>query len=316
MKNAADQQLQAPPGVIATLTAGFELTTAHIWLIVLPCLLDVFYWLGPRLSVDRLAEKNLAVLLEEPATQEAASQLLDLASRVNILTSLSVPLIGVPVLMGGAVPERTPLPVQVFEMDSMLLWMFVLAGVTLVGLLLASIYLSLIGLAMRSAEERPPGLAAFGAAVLKRAARLFGLGIIFLALLILVWLPLLPIALLASLLAGSMGILVMLAGGVLVVTYLSLSVPGIVLNGRPLLRSVWESVRLVHRNVVQTTNLLLIVLLISAGTNLLWHIADDGSWITLVSIAGHAFISTALAAAIFVFYRDRWILVQAQPQDT
>ncbi len=316
MKNAADQQPLASPGVIATLTAGFELTTTHIWLIVLPCLLDVFYWLGPRLSIDRLADRNLATLVEEPATQEAATQLMELASQINVLTGLSVPLIGVPALMGGAIPEKTPLPVQIFEMDRMLLWALVFAGVTLVGLLLASTYLSLIGVAMRSAEERPAGLAEFGAAVLKSALRLFGLGIIFLALLLIVWLPLLPIALLVGLLAGSMFVLVMLAGFILVVTYLSLSVPGIVLNGRPLLRSVWESVRLVHRNVLQTTNLLLIVVLISAGTNLLWHIADDGSWITLVSIAGHAFISTALAAAIFVFYRDRWASSQTQTLET
>jgi hypothetical protein len=312
MKNAADQQLQAPPGLIATLTAGFELTTAHIWLIVLPCVLDVFFWLAPRLSVANLAQKNLAALVEEPTTQEAAMQLIELAAQVNVLTSLSVPLIGVPALMGGAIPEKTPLPVRVVEMENMWLWMLVFAGVTLVGLLLAATYLKLIGLSMRSEEEEAPGFIAFVVSVLKSAIRPFGLGIVFLTLLFIVWLPLLPIAFLVSLLAGSLFVLVLLAGFVLVVTYLSLSVPGIVLNERPLFRSVWESIRLVHRNAMQTTNLLLIVVLIGAGTNLLWRIADDGSWITLVSIAGHAFISTALVAAIFVFYRDRWTLSQDQ----
>jgi hypothetical protein len=52
-------------------------------------------------------------------------------------------------------------------------------------------------------------------------------------------------------------------------------------------------------------SLLITVLIINSGMNFLWHLADDGSWLTLVSIAGHAFITTALAVAIFVFYRDR-----------
>ena len=312
MKKAAEQQPQAPPGVIATLTAGFELTTAHIWLILLPIFLDLFYWLGPRLSIARLAERNLAVLLDEPELQEAATQLIELASQVNVLTGLSVPLIGIPALMSGGMPEKTPLPTQVFELDRMALWLAIMATLTIAGLLLAALYLGLIGLAMKPVEDRPAGLVAFGITVLKSAIRLFGLGIVFLVILFMVWLPLLPIALLVGILAGSLFVMVMLAGLVLVVTYLSLSVPGIVLNERPLLRAVWDSVRLVHRNALQTMNLLLVVVLIGGGTNLLWQLADDGSWLTMVSIAGHAFISTALAGAIFVFYRDRWAVTYGE----
>jgi hypothetical protein len=33
--------------------------------------------------------------------------------------------------------------------------------------------------------------------------------------------------------------------------------------------------------------------------------ADDGSWLTLGTITGHAFVSTALIVATFLFYRDR-----------
>ncbi|UCG24176.1 MAG: hypothetical protein JSW55_18970 [Chloroflexota bacterium] len=306
MKKAVEQQPQAPPGVIATLTAGLELTTAHIWLIVLPIMVDLFYWLGPRLSIAQLAERNLAALLEEPELQGAVTQLIDIASQVNVLTGLSVPLIGIPALMSGAIPEKTPIPTQVYELNGAGLWLAVMVALTMVGLFLAALYLGTIGLAMKPVEEKPATLLAFGVAVLRSAVRLFGLGLIFLVILFMVWLPLLPIAFLVGILAGSMFVLVMLAGFVLVVTYLSLSVPGIVLNGRPLLRAVWESVRLVHGNALQTMNLLLIVILIGGGTNLLWQLADDGSWLTMVSIVGHAFISTALAGAVFVFYRDRW----------
>jgi len=314
MKNTAEQESPIPRGIIATLTAGFEFTAAHLWLIVLPSLLDLFFWLGPRLSVSGLADRTLAILLGEPATEEAAAQLLELASSVNLFTALSVPLIGVPALMGGAIPEQTPLVAQVHEIGSMFQWLLIFLALTLFGFLLAAVYLNLVGLSMRSDQEETLDLPTFSAQVLKSTLRLVGLGVVFLILLVLIWLPLLPIAFLVGLIAGSLFVLVLFVGFALVATYLSLSVPSIVLHGRPLLRSVWDSVRLVQRHALQTLNLLLIIILISGGTNLLWHMADDGSWVTLVSIAGHGFISTALVAAIFVFYEDRWVRWKAESE--
>ena len=61
MKQESDQKLQSQPGLIATLSAGFELTTHHLWLITLPLILDIFYWLGPRLSVQRIVEESARV---------------------------------------------------------------------------------------------------------------------------------------------------------------------------------------------------------------------------------------------------------------
>jgi hypothetical protein len=312
MKNVAEQQPQAPPGIIATLTAGFELTTAHLWLIVLPIMLDVVYWLGPRLGIVHLSDRLLSPLMQQQATQEAVKQIIDMAADINILTSLSVPVIGVPALMSGVAPEKTPLPVQVYQLDSTLGLLALQVGLTLAGLFLTAVYLSLISLAIQDKADRPANPAAFVMTVLRSAVRLFGLGVIFLIVLIAVWVPLLPVAFVAGLLTGVLAMYVMLAGALLVVTYLCMSVPGIVFKRRPVLLSVWESVRMVRGNVLQTISLLLLVMLVSGGTNQLWRMADDGSWLTMISIAGHAFISTALAAAIFVFYRDRWAYAEAQ----
>jgi hypothetical protein len=43
--------------------------------------------------------------------------------------------------------------------------------------------------------------------------------------------------------------------------------------------------------------------------NLLWELPDPTSWLTLIGIAGHAFIVTRLLAATFIYYRDglRWM---------
>jgi hypothetical protein len=48
----------------------------------------------------------------------------------------------------------------------------------------------------------------------------------------------------------------------------------------------------------------LAVMLIGPGLNLLWSIPTDDSWLVLVGILGHAFITTALLAASFIYFQD------------
>jgi len=46
------------------------------------------------------------------------------------------------------------------------------------------------------------------------------------------------------------------------------------------------------------------VFLLSRGLSYLWMVPASDSWLLLVGIFGHAFISTTLLAASFVYYRD------------
>src|SRR5512146_371157 len=47
------ETLPPPPGVIASLQAGFNVVSNRVALITLPVLLNAFLWLGPRLSVGQ-----------------------------------------------------------------------------------------------------------------------------------------------------------------------------------------------------------------------------------------------------------------------
>jgi hypothetical protein len=49
---------------------------------------------------------------------------------------------------------------------------------------------------------------------------------------------------------------------------------------------------------------LLVFVIINTGMNFLWNTPADNSWWMLVGIAGHAFVSSALLAASFIYYRD------------
>ncbi len=294
------------PGLMTTLSSGFDFTTNHLWLIIIPILLDVFYWLGPRLNVRSLVENNIAGLQSEPSLEEATFQVIELVSRINLFTSLSVPFIGVPALMNGAVPEATPLNPSIMEVKSPFLWLILFIELSLLGLLLASFYLSLIGWAMNGEQNihrRSIGL--FTISIGITSLRLLGLGVVFLSGLLILLFPLLPLALILSLLGTNLFVAVIAAGILLVATYLSLAVPAIVLNGSRVLPAAVGSLRIVHRNLQPTFSLLFMILVMGAGMNYLWHLADDGSWLTVVSIAGHAFVSTSFVAAFFIYYRDR-----------
>jgi hypothetical protein len=96
--------------------------------------------------------------------------------------------------------------------------------------------------------------------------------------------------------------------------YLALVPHGLLLHRRPMWRATLESFQILRRNMLAALAMLLMMLVISRALDWLLLLAEDGSWFTLVSILGHAFVSTALVAATFIFYRDRYAILQLQTQ--
>lgn len=306
MKQLGQDKQQQNPGVITTLSRGFDETTRHIWIILLPLLVDIFYWLGPRLSIEKLFIDFVDTFPSESAFAELTDQMLQVSAQFNLFTSLSVPIIGIPALMGGTVPEKTPLLPTVIQIEDPGVWLGLFALFTVSGLLLTSIYFRMIGYIVRGVNSEPGSIN--GSSVIQlfqTFLRLIGLAIIFIISTIVVWIPLIPLALLAGLLGVNVFYVVMMVGLVIVATYLSLSVPAIVFANKTLVRAIRESISIAHRNLVPLLGLLLVVVIVTSGTKLLWHMADNGSWLTLISLAGNAFISTAMIMAVFIFYRDR-----------
>jgi hypothetical protein len=48
----------------------------------------------------------------------------------------------------------------------------------------------------------------------------------------------------------------------------------------------------------------LTALLLGMGLNVLWSVPTEDSWLALVGILGHAFITTALLASSFIYYQQ------------
>jgi len=60
------------------------------------------------------------------------------------------------------------------------------------------------------------------------------------------------------------------------------------------------------------------VLLLSQGFNSLWVVPESNSWMMLIGILGHAFITTALLVASFVYYQDmfHWLEILLEKFDS
>ena len=79
---------------------------------------------------------------------------------------------------------------------------------------------------------------------------------------------------------------------------------GIFVRREDAFRSILSGLQLARFTLPTSSLFVLSVVLISIGLNLVWSIAPSESWMSLVGILGHAFISTALLAACFIYYRD------------
>lgn len=307
-----------PLGVMATLSAGFELTTRYLWLMIIPAALDLFLWVGPRLSFQPLIENLVRQLPIEAALVDPRPILEAVAPYLNQFSYLSVTLLGVPALMAGLSPEKTPLTPPVLEYSGWGLWLATLLLFTLLGLFLAAIYFSLIAMVMnRSAElENAPNRFS-PVSILRTWLRLVALAFFIVALGLVTILMFSLVAGFMALISQTLATFILLGAFVFLISigiFMGYTPQGMTLNPRGFFPSVVESVRLFQYYL--SPALLLLFTVIVARRLLSWVLlaADSGTWVTAINILAHAYISTALITSLFIFYRDRYRLYRQEVQ--
>ncbi|HSM55447.1 MAG TPA: hypothetical protein VK879_04760 [Candidatus Sulfomarinibacteraceae bacterium] len=305
-----DEQASTLPGVLPTLAAGFDTVTAHLWLVLIPILLDLFYWIGPRLSSRRLMLDLVELFREAGVMPEMTSQLAEMAERTNLFTLVSVPYLGVPGLMAGFVmPAQTPMSPSVREVSEPLVWLGLFVALIVLGLVVATVYYGLVAVVVREDHFTTPNVARFLSRLPLYWLRIFGLALALLFIVLAIYLPLMVFTTLVALLSPAAASLVMFSGFAIIlwlIFHLSFSMHGILLRERPVLWALLDSLRLVRRHWLPALILIMAVLLVRTLSAWLWLAVDTGSWLTLASIVGYAFVNTAMVAAMFVFYRDRY----------
>jgi hypothetical protein len=302
--------------VVASLTAGFEAVNARLVLILLPLVLDLFLWLGPRLSIMPLVQALVQLLEVSPSSPDAESvgpmfqamqqALLSQGRVFNLFSVLSTVPLGIPSLMASRPSSGTPWgEPPVWPVDILLVYL--LFGVfTLTGLLLAAIYFGGIAQQVRDSKL---DLRQLARQVGGDWARLTALAVVALVVVFILGAPTLVLASLLALLSPLLGNVASILGATVilwVIIFGGFSLHGIVLQRRGLFGALWDSLRLVQSSLPQTTGLFVAVVLINVGLGLVWNLPGDDSWFLLIGLAGHALVSTALIAATFVFYKDRY----------
>ena len=312
--NAEDKITKiTPPGLIASFSAGFNAVANHIQLILFPVALDLLLWFGPHLRVKQLIEPYLASLgtrLSQTATpdmsnmfslgQEAYNTALAHFNLVSLLRTFPV---GISSLFASFGPLETPLgTAPIYEITSLAntfgLWLIF----SILGILLGSFYFNEV--ARQSMPEHTPF--SLGA-VNQSAVQILLMTILAIILLFLLALPVIVIISIVALFSAA---LAQIAFFIISMFLIWLLLPlfftphGIFVYHQNTLKAMWTSLRLVRQFLPTTGMFILFSLLISQGLNLVWLIPPENSWMFLIGIAGHAFISTGLLAASFIYYRN------------
>ena len=304
------EQKSTSPGVWSALAAGFDLTARHPWLLLLPILVDIFIWLGPRLRFQTIIEQLVTNLPAEVEVMEITQQLIEIGPLTNLFTVISVPLIGVPALLAGLTPEKTPLTAEILEISKGTEWLALLIFLSLVGLFLTTVYYvtvsSVVGERLDSSENQTSN--SWFTRIGVSWIRLIGLALLFFLAALIVYVPISIVGAVFFLLNPTLGTLAILVAPFIIiwiVIYLSFAPPGIALNNRSLLQAVKESILLVQTNLPVVLLMLLLMLLLGAIVDWLLILAENGTWFTLFNILIHAFVNTGFVTAFFILYQDR-----------
>ena len=317
MDNARTESLPPPPGVVSSIKAGFDAIAAHAAAILLPFTLDLFLWLGPRLSMEKLflsIQTDVISIWRAGGVSGADIQRVSewysaMLPKVKLFWLVRTIPIGITSLLFSRDVTQTPLgapSILSVKSDADLLgWMF---SLTLIGWIGGGLYFRLISrLVAANDQEKPVGLVrAIGQTIL---LSIFwaGIGMVLG----------LPLVVILSLLVQVSSVVAQIA--ILFFSFLSMwiVVPlffwphGVFVKKQNALMSIFSSVRLARLSLPTSSIFVLTIFLLSVGLNFLWSIPPADSWMTLVGILGHAFVTTALLAASFIYYRDMnsWLQV-------
>jgi hypothetical protein len=319
MKSAEIPAIPTPPNPIKAVLSGFDAIANHIWLIIFPVSLDIFLWLGPHLRVKGLMENIVQQFTSLPglASPDSAEMLkltrefwLAAAARINLFSALRSFPVGIPSLMVSRQPVVTPYGLPLYwEVSSLgaaaLIWIML----TLAGMVFGAIFFILVGQVTRG--EILDWRQTFSAWP-RASLQVILLTLFWLAVLVAISIPAscaLTLAAFGGIGGSTLGV-IMYFGLVLWVMFpLIFSPLGILVDKRKVWPSVLDSIRLTRYTLPTTGVLFIVIIFISEGMDFLWNVPAESSWITLLAVAGHAFIATSLLATYFIYYRDanRWM---------
>ncbi len=313
------------PGIIDAFSMGFEQVHRIIWIILLPIVVDIFLWKGPLLSVGPVIKRFLALWNEvredkEQNQQVPASvtaemmqnfevvrqQFEAMAGQFNLFSLLVANIAVVP----SMAPSSQANPAWALEVSQPLAMVLLVIVFELVGLLLGVLYLGLIAQQIRDGRVDALLLAR---RVWRYWLSIVGLLAIVLGLILVLGIPGGIIIGLVFVVSAGLGTgLIAVVGGIiqialiLAVVYLFFLTDAVVVSEVGPIRAAINSVKVVARNFWAALGLIVLYIVIVAGTHVIWNYLSLEDWGMLAAIVGNAYIASGLTAASIIFYKTRY----------
>ncbi len=294
-----------PPGAVNALISGFNALTANVSVILFPVALDVFLWLGPRLKVEHLFAAALQDIIEFqgdlpllfPAT--ASADMEKFWNGFNLFSRLRTYPLGVFSLMMDNTADHSPLGERLdWDLPNWFALILAFLLLTCIGLLLGSLYFYFVSRVALRPQKGPGLLRATFHSLLLWGTWTF---------ILLIVSPFLQIAALFLVNNPTVALLLFLLLA-WPVTWMCLmmffSTHAVFTQSKNAFDSLLQNFRVLRYGMPPMGWFVLMAVIISHGMDLLWLVPPAESWMALVGIFGHAFISTGLLAASFIFYRD------------
>jgi len=297
--------------MFATFIQGFNTVANNIYLILLPVLLDLYMWLGPHLSLQKMLQPFFAQLLTQmnaigsldASTASTYKQTFDsFSQQFNLFSTLHTFPVGVPGLFTFPLELKSPIgkPLILSVLNNGLAFSLFLLF-SLVGILLGSLYFNMLARAT-SAERQPFSLRD----VLWQSLQVLWMTLLLIALILVLGIPVsMVLGLVTLFLPGitDLAMILVMFAAIWLLMPLIFSPHGIFTNMNTTMTSVVTSVRLVRFFLPGTSFFILTAFLFDQILTILWTTPATDSWLLLIGVAGNAFVTTAMLAASFIYYR-------------
>ncbi|MCL4270501.1 MAG: hypothetical protein KJZ72_13195 [Anaerolineales bacterium] len=308
------ENLPPPPGIINSIKAGFDVVASHITAILLPLLLNLFMWLGPRLRMDALFNsiKSDVVSLWQSGgvPAEDIQMILDWYNQtvpnLNLFWTLRTLPIGISSLLlpKGTLP--TPLGEPAIWQVGALSFPGSLLLLTFLGWVGGALYFRSVAWVVLADKNQAVGV--FSAILQSVMVSFFSNFLLFMLTLPILFLLFLIMQF--SALLTNIFVLVLSLASVWVIVPLFFWPLGVFIKKQNVFTSIMSSIQLTRFTLPTSSLFVLAIFLLSYGLNFLWRIPAEDSWMTLLGIFGHSFVTTALLAASFIYYRDMSVWLQ------
>ena len=297
------QELPAPPRLIPALVEGFDAITNHILLILFPVTLDLLIWFAPHLRLKDLIETILTemTLLTANEGPELASMVdtgrevwLQMAEQINLASALRSYPVGIPSLMSSSLPLETPMGVPWMLEISSVGYAFLITVVLVgIGLIMGTLYYLMVAQSVLDGDLQWKTIFYDWP---RSSLKIILLALVWIGLFLVVSIPASCLVSLTTLAGFSLGPLtVLLYGGFLLwlIFPLLFSAHGIFVNRLSVWQSIRSSARITNATLPTTLLFFVTVFLLTQGLDILWRIPPENSWLSLLGIAGHAFVVTS-----------------------